>query len=82
MGTFYFQKQARNVQQCSHCGHFAMARASRHGFWQVKVLPLFGLYPWQCMTCGASALLRDRGVAGQTASSQKGPVPQSPLPRH
>jgi DNA-directed RNA polymerase subunit RPC12/RpoP len=65
MAKSYPQKRTRNVLQCRHCGHMAMARASRHGFWQSRVLPVFGLYPWQCMTCGAQALLRDRGLVNQ-----------------
>ncbi len=39
-----------------------MARVSRRGFWQERVLPMLGRYPWQCAICGEERILRRRGV--------------------
>ena len=39
-----------------------MARIGRRGFWQERILPLFGRYPWQCAICGEVRMLRRRGA--------------------
>jgi hypothetical protein len=39
-----------------------MARVSRRGFWQERILPMLGRYPWQCAICGAERMLRRRGA--------------------
>jgi ribosomal protein L40E len=36
---------------CRKCGSSALRRQKRHGFLQLKVFPLFGLYPWECAMC-------------------------------
>jgi len=32
----------------------------RKGFLQVKILPKFGYYPWMCLNCRTSFLVRKR----------------------
>jgi hypothetical protein len=44
-----------------------MARVSRRGFWQERILPLLGRYPWQCAICGESRMLRRRGTTIRAA---------------
>jgi hypothetical protein len=36
---------------CRKCGADALRRENRRGFLQLKVFPLFGLYPWECIMC-------------------------------
>jgi ribosomal protein L40E len=36
---------------CRKCGADALRRENRQGFLQLKVFPLFGLYPWECVVC-------------------------------
>jgi hypothetical protein len=37
-------------------------RVNRNGFWQRRVLGVFGYYPWKCGACGISFLYRKRGI--------------------
>jgi predicted RNA-binding Zn-ribbon protein involved in translation (DUF1610 family) len=48
--------------KCPCCGQKEMARVSRRGFLRERILPIAGLYPWQCAMCGEERLLRRRGV--------------------
>lgn len=45
---------------CQRCGSGKVHRVFREGFVQVKILPLFGYYPWRCKNCGNLAILRKR----------------------
>jgi hypothetical protein len=45
---------------CPHCGCAPVRRLQRKGFLQNKVYPLFGYFPWVCMTCKMSSMLRKR----------------------
>ena len=38
-----------------------MRRVARVGFLQRRVLPLFGLYPWECPICREVKILHKRG---------------------
>jgi hypothetical protein len=48
--------------QCPRCGCHALHRAYRRGFFQLKVYPLLGMYPWSCISCRRVSLLRLRAV--------------------
>lgn len=39
-----------------------MARQPRAGFWEERVFPFFGYYPWECAYCRIKKLMRDRGI--------------------
>jgi hypothetical protein len=36
---------------CRECGATTLRREDRRGFLQLKIFPLFGLYPWECVMC-------------------------------
>lgn len=38
-----------------------MARVARKGFFEEKVFPVLGYYPWECSVCRCRQLLRKRG---------------------
>jgi len=46
---------------CPTCKADVAMRVNRNGFWQRKVLGLFGYYPWKCGACGIVFLYRRRG---------------------
>lgn len=48
--------------RCPRCGDRALYRKERRGFLQKKLLPLLGLYPWHCISCRQSTLLRLRST--------------------
>jgi ribosomal protein L37AE/L43A len=56
---------------CPRCGAKEMARVSRQGFWQERVLPMFGRYPWQCAICGEERVLRRRGAVIRKAERKR-----------
>jgi hypothetical protein len=45
---------------CRKCGSDKLHRAYRTGFLQLKVFPIFGLYPWECIKCRKVGLYRKR----------------------
>jgi hypothetical protein len=47
-----------------------MARVSRRGFWQERILPMFGRYPWQCAICGEERMLHRRGAKIRKATGR------------
>lgn len=65
----YSWNRTRTLGQCRICGQFTLGRVARRGFWQRRILALFGLYPWQCMTCGSSKWMRKRGTIDQGAGT-------------
>lgn len=38
-----------------------MRRRARIGFLQNRIFPLFGYYPWECLVCRKTRMLRMRG---------------------
>jgi len=46
--------------KCPRCGANGLLRYERHGFFQKKIYPLFGLYPWECYYCRKISLKRQR----------------------
>lgn len=45
---------------CHKCGSDRVRRVYREGYLQQRVYPLFGYFPWRCLTCGARVMLRKR----------------------
>ena len=45
---------------CKYCRSHRVYRVYRQGFFQEKICPIFGFYPWKCKTCSAYMLLRKR----------------------
>jgi len=54
--------RTRDRVQCRYCGSEKVYRLFREGFWQERVLPAFGIYPWRCKACCANQLLRKRRI--------------------
>jgi len=46
--------------QCPTCGNEHPHRLERKGFFEVKILPMFGYYPWLCGACKTSFWVRKR----------------------
>lgn len=36
---------------CRKCGSTFLRRAARKTFLQLRLFPLFNLYPWECCSC-------------------------------
>jgi DNA-directed RNA polymerase subunit RPC12/RpoP len=49
--------------RCEECGSDEVYRLVRQGFFQGKIFPLLGFYPWRCKRCGLRLMMRKRGVA-------------------
>jgi len=58
----FLGSKTKTKLKCPRCGQKEMARVSRRGFWQERILPMFGRYPWQCAICGEERMLRRRGA--------------------
>jgi hypothetical protein len=50
---------------CDECGSDEVCRIFRKGYFQEKIYPLFGFYPWRCKKCGLCLMLRKRNLASQ-----------------
>lgn len=62
---------------CPRCGDQALYRLERRGFLQLNVYPLFGVYPWNCISCRQPTFLRLRSP--QAAPDRlRAEVPQQP----
>ena len=46
--------------ECKHCGSPYLERQRRRGLLRRWLLPLFGIYPWQCLTCYKNQFLHAR----------------------
>lgn len=53
---------------CPKCKSSAILRLTRTGFWQEKVLPFFGRYPWECKICRLKFSLKKRGTGASRRS--------------
>jgi len=47
--------------ECPRCGNQYLMRLARIGFFENKLLPLFGYYPWVCGACSKRKYFRIRG---------------------
>ena len=54
--------QSRDRVHCRYCGSEKVYRLYREGFWQERVFPIFGFYPWKCKICSANMLLHKRRI--------------------
>lgn len=50
---------------CDECGSDEVYRTIRRGFFQEKIYPLVGFYPWRCKKCGLCLMLRKRNLANK-----------------
>jgi DNA-directed RNA polymerase subunit RPC12/RpoP len=55
---------------CDQCGSDEVYRIFRKGFFQQKIYPLLGFYPWRCKRCGLRLMLRRRVLAGKQDSTE------------
>ena len=60
-GDFPNERRINPHPLCPKCKTHPMRRLPRVGFLQEKVLPRFGLYPWECPTCRKLRLMLHRG---------------------
>jgi hypothetical protein len=58
---------------CRKCGCDALRREPRNGFLQMKVYPMFGLYPWECMMCRNVLLYRKQFPASESSTPSRAP---------
>jgi len=58
---------------CPKCNSTSAMRINRNGFLQLKVLGLFGIYPWKCGACGSTFLFRRRGNRHRSSSHVSDP---------
>jgi DNA-directed RNA polymerase subunit RPC12/RpoP len=60
---------------CDDCGSDEVYRTFRKGYFQEKIYPLLGFYPWRCKQCGLRLMLRERGkgeIVGTHAGKNSG----------
>ncbi len=50
---------------CDDCGSDEVYRIFRKGFFQQRIYPWFGFYPWRCKKCGLRLMLRKRELASK-----------------
>lgn len=62
MGSKVYNNTGAQNVACPKCGGTNMMRIQRRGFWQEFILPSLGLFPWECVNCRKSSLLRNRGT--------------------
>jgi hypothetical protein len=51
---------AKERVHCQKCGSDRVYRVVRKGYFQEKIYPMIGYYPWECMKCGVHVMLRMR----------------------
>lgn len=59
-GNIVAMSSAKERVHCQECGSDRVYRLSREGYFQEKIYPLFGYYPWRCKRCGVHVMLRKR----------------------
>ena len=59
-GNMAAMSSAKERVHCQKCGSDRVYRVIRKGYFQEKIYPLFGYYPWQCMKCGVRVILHQR----------------------
>jgi len=47
---------------CPTCPLGEMRRLNRRGFWERRVLSLFGYYPWECVLCRKRRYRKGAGI--------------------
>ena len=56
---------------CDECSSDEVYRIFRRGYFQEKIYPLLGFYPWRCKQCGLRLMMRERGT-GEGAGTHNG----------
>jgi hypothetical protein len=46
---------------CDECNSDEVHRIFRRGYFQEKIYPLLGFYPWRCKGCGLRLMMHERG---------------------
>jgi len=59
-GEVGHSSQRTDHVHCRYCGSRKVYRLYREGFWQERIFPLLGFYPWKCKICSANMLLHKR----------------------
>ena len=49
------------MRPCPTCGHQEYRRLPREGVFERSILPLLGLFPWECRSCQRKTYMRLRG---------------------
>lgn len=70
--------ESRQLPHCPQCEQVELRRHGRVGFLQRSVLPLLGLYPWECGLCRKIYLLRQRS-RGYAPAEIEIPAPGPPV---
>jgi ssDNA-binding Zn-finger/Zn-ribbon topoisomerase 1 len=55
---------------CDECGSDEVYRIFRKGFFQQRIYPIFGFFPWRCKKCGLRLMLRKRDLASKQDSKE------------
>ena len=64
-GNMAAMSSTKERVHCQKCGSDRVYRVVRKGYFQEKIYPLFGFYPWRCKKCGLCLMLRKRNLASQ-----------------
>ena len=57
-------------KSCGRCHSEEFRRLNRAGFFERKVLPLLGFFPWECCLCRLKVMLRNDGLQSIMAKSR------------
>ena len=60
---------------CPNCQSQKIHRVPRKGFFQSRIAPLFGYFPWRCKECNTFHQLRKRGMRRTQSQSQAETLP-------
>jgi hypothetical protein len=59
------EANSANERVICECGSDEVYRIFRKGFFQERIYPLCGFYPWRCKKCGLCLMLCKRNLAGK-----------------
>jgi hypothetical protein len=69
--VLFWQPTRRTGMHCKNCGA-PLRRLARKGFLQLKVYPVFGLYPWECPLCRKELMVKKQYVRKRRSVQQHG----------
>ena len=58
---------------CKQCGSGHMRRLNRRGWTQLQLLPMLGIFPWECTLCRSRTFRRDNGQRAHREPALNGP---------
>lgn len=61
-------------RKCFHCGSNEFRRINRQGFIERSVLPLIGLFPWECVLCRHRRFFFDEGKGTYVRRRRSAPI--------